>query len=176
MKKRLRVHKYTLILIAGIVWLIAGFNIVRIGLIAYQGNFTWWRGLISAAVYAAFQAFVFGGMVKKHTNRILQYEEERQNFFRFFDARGYIIMAFMMTLGIGLRMSGLVPDVFIAVFYAGLGASLLTAGVLFVISYIRVVQQSKNPPRLRLNRQRMASFSEKRVYRAFLLHNSSEKP
>ena len=87
MKNRLHVHKHTLILIAGIVWAIAGFNIVRIGLIAYRGSFTWMRGLLSAAVYTAFQLMVFGKMVQKHTNRILQYEEERQNFFRFFDTR-----------------------------------------------------------------------------------------
>ena len=144
MKKPLHVHKNTLILVAGIVWAIAGFNIVRIGLIAYQGNFTWWRGLLSISVYAAFQIFVFGKMVKKHTGRILQYKEERQNFFRFFDTKSYLIMAFMMTLGIGLRVSGLVPDVYIAVFYTGLGASLLTAGVLFLIRYLRVMAQSKS--------------------------------
>lgn len=33
--------------------------------------------------------------------------------------------------GIGLRVSGLVPERFIAVFYTGLGASLLLAGLLF---------------------------------------------
>ena len=143
MKNRLHVHKNTLILIAGIVWAIAGFNIVRIGLIAYQGNFTWWRGLLSIAVYAVFQIFIFGKMVKKHTGRILQYEEERQNFFRFFDTKSYLIMAFMMTLGIGLRVSGVVPNTFIAFFYTGLGASLLTAGVLFLISYARVLRESR---------------------------------
>ena len=143
MKKPLHVHKNTLILIAGIVWAIAGFNIVRIGLIAYQGNFTWWRGLLSIAVYAAFQIFVFGKMVKKHTDRIQQYEEERQNFFRFFDTKSYLIMAFMMTLGIGLRVSGVVPNTFIAFFYTGLGASLLTAGVLFILSYTRVLRESR---------------------------------
>lgn len=145
MKNRMRVKKQTLILIAGIVWAIAGFNIVRIGLIAYQGNFNWWRGLLSIAVYGAFQLFVFGKMVGNHTNRILRYEEERQNFFRFFDTRAYLIMAFMMTLGIGLRVSGVVPDTFIAFFYTGLGASLLTAGVLFVLQYVRVIKERKNP-------------------------------
>lgn len=144
MKKLLYVNKHTLILIAGIVWAIAGFNIVRIGLLAYQGNFTWWRGLLSIAVYAAFQIFVFGKMVKKHTGRILQYKEERQNFFRFFDTKSYLIMAFMMTLGIGLRVSGIVPNTFIAFFYTGLGASLLTAGVLFLIRYLRVMAQRKS--------------------------------
>ena len=143
MKKPLHVHKNTLILIAGIVWAIAGFNIVRIGLVAYQGNFTWWRGLLSIAVYAAFQIFVFGKMVKKHTDRIRRYEEERPNFFRFFDTKSYLIMAFMMTLGIGLRVSGVVPNTFIAFFYTGLGASLLTAGVLFILSYTRVLRESR---------------------------------
>lgn len=144
MKNRLLVHKNTLILIAGIVWAIAGFNIVRIGLVAYEGNFIWWRGLLSVAVFAVFQLFIFGKMVQKHTDRILNYEEERQNFFRFFDTRSYLIMAFMMTLGIGLRVSGVVPNTFIAFFYTGLGASLLTAGVLFIIRYIRVRALSRN--------------------------------
>ena len=138
MKKRLSVHKNTLILIAGIVWAIAGFNIVRIGLIAYAGNVTWWRVLLSIAVYAVFQVFIFGKMVKKHTARILQYEDEWQNVFRFFDTKSYLIMVFMMTLGIGLRVSGVVPNGFIAYFYTGLGASLLTAGVLFIVRYVRV--------------------------------------
>ena len=40
-------------------------------------------------------------------------------------------MAVMMTGGIGLRLSGLVPERFIAVFYTGLGAALLLAGLLF---------------------------------------------
>ena len=39
-------------------------------------------------------------------------------------------MAVMMTGGIGLRVSGLAPEQFIAVFYTGLGAALL-AGLLF---------------------------------------------
>lgn len=40
-------------------------------------------------------------------------------------------MAVMMSGGIGLRVSGLAPDRFIAVFYTGLGAALLLAGLLF---------------------------------------------
>ena len=44
-------------------------------------------------------------------------------------------MAVMMTGGIGLRASGLAPERFIAVFYTGLGASLLLAGALFGRNY-----------------------------------------
>lgn len=44
-------------------------------------------------------------------------------------------MAVMMSGGIGLRVSGLAPERFIAVFYTGLGASLLLAGLLFGRNY-----------------------------------------
>ena len=53
----------------------------------------------------------------------------------FFDLKSYCIMAVMMGGGIWLRSSGLVPDVFIAVFYTGLGCALALAGVLFWIMF-----------------------------------------
>ena len=52
-------------------------------------------------------------------------------FLKFFDGKAFVIMAVMRTGGIGLRASGLAPEQFIAVFYTGLGASLLLAGLLF---------------------------------------------
>ena len=48
-------------------------------------------------------------------------------------------MAVMMTGGIGLRASGLAPERFIAVFYTGLGASLLLSGLLFGRNFGRAV-------------------------------------
>ena len=44
-------------------------------------------------------------------------------------------MAFMMTGGIALRSSGVAPERFIAVFYTGLGASLILAGILFGVNF-----------------------------------------
>ena len=43
-----------------------------------------------------------------------------------------------MTDGNGLRMNGLAPERFIAVFYSGLGASLLLAGLLFGRNYLKI--------------------------------------
>lgn len=141
MHEKLKIRKNNLLLLAGLVWGAAGWNILRIGLVAYQGRVVWWRILLSLLVYLAFQWFVFGKMVRKHTGRITRYEENRQYFYKFFDKKGFCIMAFMMTFGIGLRVSGLCPDVFIGVFYSGLGASLLTAGVLFLVNYSRECRQ-----------------------------------
>ena len=131
----MKVKKRTLLLIACLVWGIAGFNILRIGILAYRPYISVLNVILSLLVFAIFQTFIFGRLVKKHTQRILDYEEEKQYFFNFFDGKSFLIMAVMMTRGIYLRVSGLGPEHFIAVFYSGLGAALLLAGILFGKNY-----------------------------------------
>ena len=41
----------------------------------------------------------------------------------------------MMTVGVWLRVCGVASERFIVVFYTGLGASLLLAGILFGVNY-----------------------------------------
>lgn len=67
--------------------------------------------LVPAAIVAftVFHAGMFSKLVGKHAGRIEAMEEDRVPFWRFFDAKGYLIMAFMMTMGIGLRSSGIAP-------------------------------------------------------------------
>ena len=135
----MKVKRNTLLLIACFVWGIAGFNILRIGVMAYLAYCSVLNFLLSILVFAVFQKFVFGKLVKKHTARITSYQiEERHFFLKFFDIPAFIIMAVMMSGGIFLRYSGIAPEVFIAVFYTGLGASLTLAGVLFGHQYITV--------------------------------------
>ena len=132
------VKRSTLLLIACLVWGCAGANILRIGLAAYPACLSVLNLALSVVVFAVFQRFVFGPLVKKHTGRITSYEAERHFFLKFFDLRSFAIMAVMMTGGIWLRTSGVGPEVFIAVFYSGLGASLLLAGLLFGRNYCRL--------------------------------------
>lgn len=135
----MKVKKNTLLLIACLVWTAAGFNILRIGIMAYTGYLSAFNIILSAAVFGIFQYFIFGRLVRKHTKRITDYEEEKHFFLKFFDLKSFIIMAFMMTSGIYLRTSGLGPERFIAVFYSGLGASLLLAGILFGRNYFKAL-------------------------------------
>lgn len=135
----MKVKRNTLLLIACLVWSAAGANILRIGLMAYPACLTVLNCLLSVLVFGVFQRFIFGKLVIKHTARIGSYPEERQFFLKFFDAKAFVIMAVMMTGRIGLRASGLAPERFIAVFYTGLGASLLVAGLLFGRNYGRAV-------------------------------------
>lgn len=125
------VKKRTLLAIAGSVWLIAGFNVARLGVLSY-GKLMQIKTLhiiLSAVVFCAFGT-MFYKMSMKHTKRIKGYAEEFRPVWHFFDLKSYIIMAVMMSGGIWLRSSGLVPDFFIVVFYTGLGCALALAGVL----------------------------------------------
>lgn len=132
----MKVKKQYLLLIACLVWSIAGANIVRIGFEAYPGYLTVLNIFLSAVVFAVFQIFIFGKLVKKHTKRIVSYEE-RQWFIKFFDVKSFVVMAVMMTGGIWLRVSGAAPEQFIAVFYSGLGVALLLAGISFGIHFLK---------------------------------------
>ena len=133
------VKRNTLLLLACIVWGMAGFNILRIGIETYTAYLSVINYLLSVAVFAVFQIFVFGKLVTKHTKRIRSYGDERHLFLKFFDVRSFIIMAFMMGLGIVLRVGGLAPKQFIAFFYTGLGASLLVAGIRFGYNFVKAV-------------------------------------
>ena len=133
----MKVKRNTLLLLACLVWSAAGFNILRIGVMAYPPYLTVLDCMLSVLVFAVFQRFIFGKLVKKHTVRINSYLEEGHFFLKFFDGRSFAVMAVMMTAGIGLRAGRLAPERFIAVFYTGLGASLLLAGLLFGRNWIK---------------------------------------
>lgn len=63
----MKVRRNTLLLIAALVWSAAGFNILRIGLLACPPYRTIVNYLLSAVVFTVFQIFIFGRLVNKHT-------------------------------------------------------------------------------------------------------------
>lgn len=132
----MKVQKNTLLLIACIVWLIAGLNILRIGLLAYTEYLSIINYGLSLIVFAIFHVFIFNKLVKKHTARITSYTE-KQFFLKFFDVKSFAIMDFMMTGGILLRASNIAPEQFIAIFYTGLGSALFSAGILFGYNFFK---------------------------------------
>ncbi|MCR8968448.1 hypothetical protein [Facklamia sp. 7083-14-GEN3] len=140
----MKVKNRTLLLIAAIVWAIAGFNILRIGIIAYEGNWSLVNLVLSLVIFSLFWFMVFKNLVKKHTKRILSYVEEKTFFLKFFDMKSFIIMAFMMTLGISIRRFNLWPSLWIAIFYLGLGAALFLAGVMFLWNYFNKADHFKS--------------------------------
>lgn len=128
------VKRATLLLIAGIVWAIVGINILRIGLVTYPPYIGIFQIVLSALVFVAFM-MMFRKIVTKHTARILHMEDDLIPVWHFFDKKSYLLMLFMMGLGIALRSMRIAPDIFIAVFYTGLGSALTLAGIMFIRAY-----------------------------------------
>ncbi|MCI8469020.1 MAG: hypothetical protein HFJ75_05975 [Eggerthellaceae bacterium] len=138
--------------IAAVVWMAAGTSITTLGIQALiqEAAGPWWVTALLVAgavvVFALFHSRVFQPLVAKHVARIRAYDEP-QGVHRFFDAKGYAIMAVMMGGGIALRTFGLVPPWFIAFFYTGLGVALAFAGVTFLAHCLRGSARMISPHR-----------------------------
>ena len=122
----MKIKKQTLLLLASLVWMIAGFNVLRIGIETYAEYQTVINYIVTIIVFLLFWFMVFYKLTNKHTIRIQGYEEEKQLFYKFFDLKSFLIMAFMISFGIIIRSFHLLPERFIAVFYTGLGAALFS--------------------------------------------------
>ena len=110
----MKIKKQNLLLLASLVWMIAGFNVLRIGIETYAEYQTVINYIVTIIVFLLFWFMVF----YKLTN-----------------------MAFMISFGIIIRSFHLLPERFIAVFYTGLGAALFMAGVLFGRNYIQAYRK-----------------------------------
>lgn len=139
MKDLIKVNKRTLLLIAGIIWGFAGFRVFTIGIgdvESHHGSFIY-SIIFAAIIFFVFFKFIFSKMFKKHTKRIINSELQKHCAFSFFDVRSYLIMGFMIFLGISVRSVGIFNPVYVGTFYIGLGFALFMAGVLFLASSLK---------------------------------------
>ena len=127
------VNKKVLLYTAGCVWIFAGINILRIGIITWLNDTHYWLFKIGEAtiVFLLFFNLVFKRLFYKHSERISR-KNGKHCPFSFFDVKGWIIMIFMIALGITIRALHLLPNSFISVFYTGLSTALIITGFLFL--------------------------------------------
>lgn len=130
----LKIPTRHLIFVNGLLWSAIGTKIALTGIGSYLSLpvVHWWYYLLSVLVFVGFYV-MFTGIVRKYAERIEGMAEPRTSIFKTFSIKGYIIIAFMITLGITLRRIPQVPDSFIAWFYCGLGPGLLSAGIRFIL-------------------------------------------
>lgn len=133
------VPQKVLFFIAGLVWGFAGSKILTIGFseLYKNSNLIYLNIIIGIVGFYFFFKGVFYKMYKKHTRRIINSQIEKPCIFSFFDIKGYMIMAFMITFGILLRKANIMPPVYLGTFYIALGLSLFSAGVSFIYAGIR---------------------------------------
>ena len=134
----LKVKSEKLLIIAAVVWLLAGINILRLGVIDITET-ELVAALLAVGVVVTFLLFhmMFAKLVGKQSNRIRAYGNEPTCAFAFFDVKGYIMMAIMMGGGIALREFGIIPAWIVAFMYTGIGSALALAGIGFFIHYLK---------------------------------------
>ena len=138
-KIKLGVPKRILFFLAAAVWGFASSRILKIGgsdVISNTSSY-WINFIIGIFGCYFFFKYVFYNMYKKHTKRIVNLEIEKPCIFSFFDLKGFGIMAFMITGGIILRRSHIIPSLYMGTFYITLGLSLLLAAVSFLYAGVR---------------------------------------
>jgi hypothetical protein len=129
------VDKKWLILIAGLMW-------CGVGIMLISFAFSWlahYNGRGIAAFYAAgigagipIHFYGFKKLAEKNINRLMALDGKKC-VFSFITWKSYLIIVFMVTLGITLRHSR-IPKHYLSVIYNGIGIGLLLSGIMYMIN------------------------------------------
>ena len=127
------VSKRILLFEAALVWTFAG------GMLLFRGDlmleasscFSWIRILACLGCGLIFFALVFQKISRKHVSRILNLTGERHRFYEFFNPRSYLMMVGMISLGVFLRKSLIVPVSSLSLAYITMGIPLLLSSFRF---------------------------------------------
>ena len=130
------VSRRTLLIVVGLLWGYAAYRVIRIGIRELESEpvHFWIKILIGFAGFLVFFRLVFLNVVRRHKRRIIALKPDRPCIFSFFNIKSYIIMIFMIALGIIVVRRSLLPPTDLGEFYIALGLSLL-ASALFNIYY-----------------------------------------
>ena len=139
-----KVRKIHLLAVNGFLWMAIGTKIAVTGvshfLTAPAGKL-WWMIPASVAVFAGFY-LMFTGVVRKYAERVHALPGPMEPVWKTFGLKGYLIIAFMVSLGISLKHIPGIPAPFFAWFYLGLGLGLISAGVRFLIRWRKACQET----------------------------------
>ena len=128
----------SLLFVASSVWAFAGGMLILRGvngLIEFPAHLLI-KLIIALAGGTAFYLLLFTRISTKYVKRIIDLRDRKVPFYSFFNLRGYIMMTLMITLGITVRKTGIVPFEYLAVFYVTMGIPLLVSAFKFLYTGI----------------------------------------
>lgn len=123
------VNRKWLIVISGLMWSGVGIflNILAYNwLKSFNNNQILISIIIGIFLGLIIARFGFGNIANKNVNRILAYPKHAC-IFAFQEWRSYILIAVMMSMGIFLRTTGLIPKFILVPIYIGIGTALFLA-------------------------------------------------
>jgi hypothetical protein len=128
-----RIARRYLFIIAALVWTFAGSMLLFRGILLFMDDeyLFWIRLFISIIAGLLFYRLLFSKISQKHTSRIDAMPLEKPCLFSFFNIKSYILMSIMITAGISLRKSGILPPVYLSVIYVTMGIPLFISSFRF---------------------------------------------
>ena len=130
------IPKRGLLFMATLVWGFVSYRIITIGLEdIFKNTPIYWVFILAGVLLSIpFFRFFFLRISNKHIKRMLNAKSEWPCLFSFFDVKSYLIMAFMIALGITLQKIKIVPLLYIGTFYISLGLSLFFSALHYLVS------------------------------------------
>ena len=127
------IPKPYLLFVAGMVWTFAGGMLLwrGISMLLQTNELLWWKITASVGMGILFYMVVFSKLSLKHVRRIIRLQSDRPFLFAFFNLKSYLLMVVMMSFGIALRMTGIVPVHYLSFFYIGMGTPLFLSAFRF---------------------------------------------
>ncbi len=127
------VPKRVLLFIAAAVWTFAGSVLLYKGMKLVLVNRNHLIGILSGSVVSGFLFYflVFSRISFKHTRRIINLNNAYPCFFSFFNFKSYVLMGIMITSGIIMRLSGIVPLTYLSVLDLTMGIPLFLSAFRF---------------------------------------------
>lgn len=134
-----RVSKHYLLLIAALVWTFAGGMLLFRGFtINIQLPVNWKIELFGCVVTGLlFFILLFNRISAKHVLRIKNLPNDRPVIFSFFNLKSYLMMFFMIFMGIMLRKTGVVSTEYLSLMYVTMGIPLLMSSFRFYYTFLK---------------------------------------
>ena len=123
----LTVSKRILLFEAALAWTFAGIMLLVRGssMLEASSGFSWIKVTVCLCCGLLFFVLVFSKISRKHINRIATLLGDRHLFFEFFNFRSYLMMVGMITMGVVLRKTLIVPLSSLSLAYITMGIPLL---------------------------------------------------
>lgn len=132
-----RVSRIYLLLIAAIVWTLAGGMLLFKGGLFLKDSPHWMLFKIFGCTFGGLLFFkvLFNRISREHIDRIINLPIEHPCLFSFFNVKSYFLMSIMIGGGIIMRRAGLVSPEYLAIIYLTMGIPLLLSSFRFYYTF-----------------------------------------